>query len=230
MGCPMKKAIVSLSGGMDSATLLANALYDRDVVAAIGFRYGSKHNEYELRAASQIALDYSVPFDDINIGVVLNRFKSNLLKGQGEIPEGHYEAASMSQTVVPARNIIFAAILAGEAWSRGADEIWIGVHAGDHAIYPDCRPEFIRALNQAIMAGTDHKVTVCAPFLYDTKADILRKGLEQKVPYHLTRTCYKDTPIACGKCGSCQERLAAFAQQGTEDPIPYQSRTIFPKE
>lgn len=224
-----KSILVSLSGGMDSATLLAHAKQQGDVKLAVSFRYGSKHNPYENEAADRIADHYEVPLMRFDLSHIFQEFSSNLLRGQGPIPEGHYEAASMSQTVVPARNIIFASVLAGLAWSNEMDQVWLGVHAGDHAIYPDCRPEFISAMQTAICAGTGSRVHLAAPFLFLNKTKIIQRGVELDVPYEMTRTCYQAQEVACGKCGSCQERLEAFFNNGIEDPIAYESRTIFPK-
>lgn len=220
------KAIVSLSGGMDSTTVLAECLaQEREVVSLVSFEYGSKHNKYENQAALNIANHYSLGIRHINLSEITSSgFKSNLLLSGGDIPEGHYESESMSQTVVPGRNLIFDSILCGLAWSLGAEEIWIGIHGGDHAIYPDCRPTFFHAMNTAILAGTDEKCRLVAPFLYGNKTSIIQRGMEICVPYELTRTCYKDQPIACGKCGSCQERLEAFAAVGVEDPVQYETK------
>lgn len=228
----MSKAIVSLSGGMDSVTLLAFALQELGVenVEAVGFSYGSKHNKYENAAAHAVAKHYGVPFKLIDFTSIAAGFTSHLLKDGGAIPEGHYEAASMAQTVVPGRNIIFAAILSGLAWSRDVKHVYLGIHSGDHAIYPDCRPAFFYAMKAALMAGTDNRVNLLAPFLQDDKTKIIKWGLQHDVPYNMTRTCYQDAITACGRCGACQERLAAFAANGIEDPIPYQSRVILPKE
>jgi 7-cyano-7-deazaguanine synthase len=225
----MAKAIVSLSGGMDSTTVLAHAIEKGREVECIGFTYGSKHNAYENEAARQIAAHYKVPFNLISLKEIMGTFESNLLKTGGDIPEGHYEEESMSQTVVPGRNIIFSSFLAGYAWSRKADEVWLGIHSGDHAIYPDCRPEFYEAMKLAIETGTGDAVTLAAPFLSGNKTTIIEWGLKREVPYHLSRTCYKDQPIACGRCGACQERLEAFRNNGLEDPIEYISREELPK-
>ncbi len=216
------RAIVSLSGGMDSATVLAEALAAEREVIAVGFCYGSKHNPFENEAARRLAVHYGLPFKLIDWTGVADGFKSNLLCSGGPIPEGHYQEATMSLTVVPARNLIFSSILAGLAWSVEAGEIWLGIHAGDHAIYPDCRPEFYRAMRAAVETGTDNRVTLIAPFLEVTKVEILRRGLGLGVPYGLTRTCYKDQPRACGKCGACQERLEAFQRNGVKDPVEYE--------
>ena len=225
------KAIVSLSGGMDSTTVLAEALASGcDVIGCVGFDYGSKHNPYELEAAKNIAQHYKIPYSIVNLRNAMLGFQSALLDRSKAIPEGHYEAENMRQTVVPGRNIIFLSLLAGEAWSREAGQVWIGIHAGDHFIYPDCRPEFYLAMRQAVLEGTDHKVEIMAPFLYGNKTSIIKRGLELGVPYGMTRTCYQANPVACGRCGSCQERLASFEANGLRDPLEYQSRVLFPKE
>lgn len=227
----MLKALVSLSGGMDSAVVLARcvAQHGEDHVQAVGFTYGSKHNAYEWPKAQALAKHYGAGYHLIDLTAVMREFASDLLKTGGEVPEGHYEAESMRRTVVPFRNGIFTAVLAGLAESLGAGEVWLGVHAGDHHIYPDCRPEFVYSMNHAVCHGTDHKVMLWAPFQGKTKAEILKVGLALGVPFRLTRTCYCDQPVACGRCGSCQERLEAFAKNGVEDPLEYESRELLPK-
>jgi 7-cyano-7-deazaguanine synthase len=226
----MSKVVVSLSGGLDSTTVLGLAKAQGHEIQTVGFCYGSKHNKYENKAAVNIASHYQVPYRLIDFSSAAKGFKSNLMADGGAIPEGHYEAASMTQTVVPGRNIIFSSILAGFAWSFEYDEIWLGVHAGDHFIYPDCRPSFFVAMKTAVEEGTDKKVTMRAPFLMVDKVEIVRQGLVLKVPYLLTRTCYKDQSYACGRCGSCQERLTAFGRNGAEDPIAYEGgRTLISK-
>lgn len=229
------KSVVSFSGGMDSATLLwdvKDTSPKDELLIAVNFTYGSKHNRYEREAAHALAVKAPglVKYREIDLTPVMAGFKSDLMLSGGDVPEGHYEAKSMERTVVPARNIIFASILAGIAWSEGADRVYLGVHAGDHAIYPDCRPEFVEAMQEAVRAGTGNKVKLFAPYLDVTKADILGIGLRLNVPYQLARTCYKAQPVACGKCGSCQERLAAFAKHQTADPADYESRDLMPKE
>jgi 7-cyano-7-deazaguanine synthase len=145
------------------------------------------------------------------------------MKKGGEIPEGHYESENMRKTVVPGRNLIMLSIMAGIAESEGASFVGIGVHSGDHHIYPDCRHEFIKSADTTIFLSSDRKVHIDAPFIGEDKASILEMGYSYniKVPYHLTRTCYKDQIHSCGKCGSCSERLEAFYLIGKEDPITY---------
>lgn len=217
------KAVVSLSGGMDSTVVLARLLDEGKTVECFGFEYGSKHNPYEQAAARAVADFYKVSYTLIDLSAITPHLQSNLLKTGGAIPEGHYNDASMSLTVVPGRNIIFLSILAGIAWSREASEIGIGIHQGDHAIYPDCRQSFFRSMDRAIQEGTDGRVSIIAPFLDTDKEGIVKWGIKHEVPFHLTRTCYKDQPIACGKCGSCRERLEAFQQNNQEDLIRYEN-------
>jgi len=220
------KIVISVSGGMDSSTLLGKCLYEGYEVYPVSFTYGSKHNKYENEACKNVCEHYgfkNVPL--INLDFMGQLFESNLLSKGGDIPEGHYTEKTMTKTVVPGRNLIFASIVAGYAESIGANFIGLGVHAGDHAIYPDCRPKFIENLNRTVLASSDEKIIVSAPFLYLTKKDILNIGYRldnYKVPYQLTRTCYKAQEKSCGVCGSCVERLEAFDQIGVKDPIEYE--------
>jgi len=219
-----KKVIVSLSGGLDSAVVLAQALCENYEVEAVGFCYGSKHNKFENKAAQSLANYMNVPFRLIDMRETFKNFQSSLMADSNvKIPEGHYEAESMKSTVVPSRNIIFLSILSGLAWSVGAEEVWIGIHAGDHFIYPDCRPKFFEVMRRAIEIGTDERITLVAPFLHVAKRYIVQRGIELGVPFELTRTCYKNQETACGKCGSCIERLRAFELNNAEDPICYTS-------
>lgn len=220
----MSKVIVSLSGGMDSATVLAKMLDEGHEVECIGFAYGSKHNVYENNAAVQFATHYQTPFKIYDLSGFMSDLNSNLLKSGGDIPEGHYEQENMSLTVVPGRNLIFASIVASIAESRGADAIALGVHSGDHAIYPDCRPEFVEALKDVIAFSTAGTVQVLTPFLTGNKTSILEWGVQNNVPYQKTRTCYKAQSTSCGKCGSCTERLEAFQLNGLIDPIQYEGK------
>ena len=227
-------AVVSFSGGMDSATLLMYAarLFTPKGILAVGFTYGSKHNVHEARAASEFAERLGVSHRVIDLSAAFALTKSDLLKSGGVVPEGHYEEESMRATVVPGRNLIFASILAGIAESVGAGQVLLGVHAGDHHIYPDCRADFIAALRQSVHLSSGGKIRVEAPWQTKDKAGILVAGyrMDAAFPYRLTRTCYKDQEIACGKCGSCQERLEAFQIIGKEDPLEYESREILPKK
>ena len=218
--------IVSLSGGMDSATVLGVALASGFRPLAVAFQYGSKHNWWELEAAHNIAKYYNVGLKVIDVRNVFEHLKSALMDPSVAIPEGFYEGENMRQTVVPGRNLIFLSILAAEAESREIPEVMLGIHSGDHHIYPDCRPEFYEAARNTVLLSTDRKVDFKAPFLYGDKETIIRRGLSLGVPYHLTRTCHKSDTIACGVCGSCQRRLDAFAKCDVDDPIEYASRKL----
>lgn len=218
--------ILSLSGGMDSGTLLAELVYQKKKPLAIGFVYPSKHNEYEIAAARKLAKFFNVPFMVVNTTDVFNGISSNLLRHGGDIPEGHYNDESMKKTVVPGRNTIFTSILTGMAESRGIPEIYIGIHSGDHAIYPDCRPRYYASMRSVIQDATENKVTLLAPYIHMDKTYIIAQGKKVGMPYELTRTCYKAQLKACGMCGSCCERLEAFANNNMEDPIEYVPKTI----
>lgn len=229
-----EKIVIGLSGGMDSTTLLSILLARGYEVHACIFTYGSKHNPYENKAASDIVDFYqSKDFPLVNYrfdltGILGNLNSALLASDSQDIPEGHYEAETMKKTVVPGRNLLFSSVLASLAESIEAPQIALGVHSGDHFIYPDCRTEFIKSLDNTIFLSTDQKVEVDAPFRDTDKEGILRMGyaLDLPTPYYLTRTCYKDQEVSCGKCGSCQERLEAFERIGKVDPIKYESRTL----
>lgn len=225
----MEKVIIGLSGGMDSATLLGLMLEQGFAVHCVSFLYGSKHSEYEMKAAQDLVNFYKregkeVSHQGIDLRQAFEGFKSNLLKSGGDIPEGHYEEESMRQTVVPGRNMIMGSIMAGLAESMEARFIALGVHSGDHHIYPDCRESFIQAFNLAVLESSNQKISVKAPFIDENKESLLRMGygFSIPVPYELTRTCYKAQELSCGKCGSCRERLEAFEAIKLTDPIKYE--------
>ena len=148
-------------------------------------------------------------------------FKSSLLDGANAIPEGNYDESNMKSTVVPFRNGIMLALAAGIAESNGLKKVLIANHAGDHAIYPDCRPEFIKAMTAATEAGTYAGVSVVAPYTNITKAEIVRRGVQLGVDYSHTWSCYKGGEKHCGKCGTCRERKEAFMLAGVPDPTEY---------
>lgn len=218
------KRLVLLSGGMDSTTVLAwvKTLSLRgDEVAALSFEYGSKHNEAEWAAAKKVANFFKVPIERIHLDFVPKLFKSDLLKSGGEIPEGHYAAENMKQTVVPFRNGIMLSIAAGYAESNGFKEVYLANHAGDHAIYPDCRPEFSESIAAAIRSGTWDGIEFLAPFKTISKAAICAIGVGIGAPLDMSWSCYKGGVIHCGVCGTCHERREAFQLAGYEDPTDY---------
>lgn len=217
------KTLIVLSGGMDSTTALAWAKsVGHEIVDTINFQYGSKHNGKEFRAAANVAAHYNVSINYCYLNFVRQFFKSDLLTSGGDIPEGHYADPSMQKTVVPFRNGIMLSIAAGYAESIGAQAIVLGNHFGDHAVYPDCRAEFIEHMEAAIKAGTYAKIEIFAPFTHMGKHDIAKLGQELRVPYHLTYSCYKGGEKHCGKCGTCFERKEAFDLAGVFDPTEYE--------
>lgn len=206
----MKDSVIIVSGGMDSVTLL----YDRkdDIALGISFDYGSKHNAKEIPFAALHCQRLGIEHIIIPLGFMTKYFNSSLLEGGEEIPEGHYDDENMKSTVVPFRNGIMLSIAAGVAESRGLKNVLIANHGGDHSIYPDCRPEFINAINEATKAGTYIDVNVLAPYTNISKVDIARRGLALGINYDETWSCYKGGDEPCGKCGTCVERIEALEE------------------
>jgi len=217
------KALVLLSGGMDSVTALYHAAAEHGVTDALSFDYGSKHNHRELPFAKLHAEKLGVRHTVIPLGFIGEYFASDLLQSGGDIPDGHYEEESMKRTVVPFRNGILLSVAAGFAESRGAEALVIAAHAGDHAIYPDCREPFMRALSDAIRLGTYAGVQVLRPFIEMTKSQIASRGAALGVDFSQTWSCYKGDAIHCGTCGTCVERREAFHLAGLADPTEYLS-------
>lgn len=215
-----KSALVVCSGGVDSVTALywAKSRYKR--VEVITFNYGANHNKRERAALKAVCAQCGTAMTDV--ALPLGRyFKSSLLSGAKNIPEGQYSSSNMKSTVVPFRNGIMLAFAAGFAESNGFDHIILGNHGGDHTIYPDCRPDFIDGISAAIRCGTWKKVKVVSPFCNKTKTDIVRIGARLGVPYGLTYSCYKGGKKHCGKCGTCVERKEAFEKARVADPTEY---------
>jgi 7-cyano-7-deazaguanine synthase len=219
---------VLLSGGMDSVTALYDALLSHRVVAALSFDYGAKHNARELPFAAEHAAAAHVPHHVVPLGFMNDLFCSDLLQSGGDVPDGHYEEESMKRTVVPFRNGIMLAIAAGVAESAGADGVVIAAHAGDHAIYPDCREPFMKAMGQAMERGTYPGIQLLRPFITLDKTGIARRGAELGVEYARTWSCYKGGEIHCGTCGTCVERREAFLLSGLQDPTVYQQTPPLP--
>ncbi len=222
------KVVVLLSGGMDSVTALYEAAGAHEAVAALSFRYGAKHNDRELPLARWHAEKLGIPHVVIPLDFIAEHFASDLLERGGEIPKGHYEEETMKQTVVPFRNGIMLSIAAGFAESRGAGGVVIAAHAGDHAIYPDCREDFMEAMAGAIRRGTYAGIVLLRPFIAMRKADIARRGRALSVDFGRTWSCYAGGEIHCGECGTCVERREAFVLAGVPDPTRYVSVSPLP--
>lgn len=210
-------------------TALHWAAREHGVEGALSFDYGSKHNHREIPMASWQAARLGVRHDVIALDFVNRLFSSDLLRSGGEIPEGHYADASMRRTVVPFRNGIMLAIACGLAESRGAEAVVIAAHSGDHAIYPDCREPFLRAMAEAMERGTYAGVKLLRPFVGCDKAEIVRCGVAIGVDYARTWSCYKGGEIHCGRCGTCVERREAFRLAGVPDPTVYEDHDSLPE-
>lgn len=217
----MKDSVIIVSGGLDSITLL----YDKaeTIALAISFDYGQNHSKKELPYAEYHCQKLGIPHITIPLTFMHQYFKSSLLEGAEAIPEGHYEEENMKSTVVPFRNGIMLAIATGIAESHELKRVYIANHGGDHTIYPDCRPEFIDAMDKATSAGTFVDMRVEAPYTNISKADIVRRGTALGIDYAKTWSCYKGSEIHCGKCGTCVERKEAFADAGVNDPTEYEN-------
>ena len=222
------KALVLLSGGIDSATALALAVrqYGQNDTAALAVHYGQRHDK-ELNAAKAVAAHYGVPLKIIDLSVIFSDSDSSLLKGSdAALPQGSYaeqisEAdASTVSTYVPYRNGLFLSAAASIALGLGCESLWYGAHADDQAgaAYPDCSPAFHRAISASIDEGSGHALKVEAPFIDKTKGEIVKIGLEICVPYALTWSCYAGDDQPCGKCATCIDRAKAFAENGVADP------------
>lgn len=214
-----KDTVIILSGGMDSVTLL----YDQQerIALAVSFDYGSKHNDREIPFARLHCERLGIPHIVIPLDFMTKYFKSSLLEGGEEIPEGHYADENMKSTVVPFRNGIMLSIAVGIAESNDLRFVMMANHAGDHTIYHDCTPQFVDAFDEAARAGTFVKVGLLSPFTNWTKADIARRGKELGINYAETWSCYKGEEKHCGKCGTCVERREALSEAGIEDPTEY---------
>ena len=215
------KVVVIFSGGMDSFTVLNRALKDGKEVYALTFDYGQKHVK-EIACASKVCQQLGVAHKVIDISAINQLLAGSSLTDDIEIPEGHYEAESMKSTVVPNRNMILLSLAVGYAVSVKASQVYYGAHSGDHAIYPDCRPEFVMKMNDVCKIANYEAVEIFSPYLTNNKSDILTDGLKMGLSYENTWTCYNGREKACGKCGACQERLEAFADNNTTDPLAYE--------
>lgn len=217
----MNRDVILLSGGLDSTAALAHAHMTGSVRGAVGIDYAQRHRR-ELIHAHKIAARYGVPFVSLDMSTWGRALPgSSLTDRQVDVPHGHYAAESMRSTVVPNRNAVMLMAAAGIADAHGCNRVVTAVHAGDHPVYADCRPEFIDAARATIEAATDGRVTVHAPFLHETKADIARLAYDLGAPIGLTWSCYEGGEYHCGLCGTCTERREAFELAGREDPTTY---------
>lgn len=225
----MKKALVLFSGGVDSTTCLAMAIqkYGNENVIALSVFYGQRHDK-EIQAAQKLAEYYGVTWKQLDLALLFADSDCTLLSGvKGEIPKESYAAqlektdGKPVSTYVPFRNGLFLASAASIALSNDCEVIYYGAHSDDAAgnAYPDCSEAFHQAMNQAIYLGSGNQLRVEAPFVAQTKAEVVKQGLSLGVPYQMTWSCYEGSDRPCGVCGTCRDRAAAFAANGIMDPL-----------
>ncbi len=220
------KAVISLSGGLDSTTNMAIARHEDQDIYPITFNYGQRHNA-ELECAKKVAEHYQVldRLKIVDISFLKDIGGSSLTNLDMEIPIGGLESNQIPSTYVPHRNLIFTSLAAAYAEVIGANVIYLGVNALDYSGYPDCRPEFIYSLEKTInlsskkYAETKDTLRIATPLINLTKAEIIKKGINLNTPYHLTISCYQG--INCGVCDSCLLRLKGFQEAGYADPVKY---------
>ncbi|WJG10380.1 7-cyano-7-deazaguanine synthase QueC [Aliiglaciecola sp. LCG003] len=216
-----QKVVVIFSGGMDSFTVLNKVVRQGYDVFALSFNYGQRHSK-ELNYAANVCKNLGVQHKIVDISAINELIGGSSLTSDIEVPEGHYEQESMKQTVVPNRNMILLSMAVGYAVSLEASKVFYGAHSGDHAIYPDCRPEFVHKMNDVCAIANYEAVEIDCPYLDVTKIDILTDGIKMGLDYAQTWTCYNGREKACGKCGACQERLEAFSMNNVIDPLEYE--------
>jgi len=224
----MKKVLVITSGGLDSTVLLYQHVVAGDYVRALGVNYGQRH-QIELQYAARNAHSLGVPFTIANMSSL-----AELLPGSSQtsvsvpVPEGHYAAENMKATVVPNRNMILLSLAIGHAIAHGCNHVSYAAHAGDHAIYPDCRPVFADAMDAVAQVCDWTPVRLLRPFIHMTKTQIVLEGNRLGVDFSQTYSCYAGQPgIHCGRCGTCVERAESFAEAGVKDPTNYESPDFF---
>ena len=215
----MKDCLIVLSGGLDSTTMLYE--YRERIAMAVSFHYGSNHNDKELEFAKMHCQRLGIEHQIIRLPFFKEIFHSSLLEGAEAIPEGNYDEENMKSTVVPFRNGIMLSIAAGIAENNKIQHVMLANHAGDHTIYPDCRPEFVKAMNKAIEAGTWNNVKLLTPYTRLTKATIASHGKMLGLDYSETWSCYKGGEHHCGVCGTCRERKEALQLAGIKDTTIY---------
>lgn len=221
----MTKTVAIVSGGLDSVILAHKLKAENHDLSIVSFDYGQRHSK-ELNFAEQCAKDLDAPWHLVDLSNMTDLLENCALTNMAmEIPDGHYAEQTMKITVVPNRNAIMLNIAAGLAISIQAKHIATGVHGGDHYIYPDCRPAFIKAIDTMLSIANEgfavYGFSVLAPFLYSTKTDIAAEGSALNVDFTKTWSCYKGGEIHCGSCGTCFERREAFKEAGVFDPTQY---------
>lgn len=214
-----KDSVIVLSGGLDSTTMLYD--YASRIALAITFDYGSNHNAREIDCARKSCKKLGIEHLVIPLDFMGKYFQSSLLSGAEAIPTGDYSEENMKSTVVPFRNGIMLSVACGMAESRGLKYVMIANHGGDHSIYPDCRPAFIKSMSEAMQHGTYDHIEISAPYTDISKTEIVGIAASKGVDFSLTYSCYKGGEQHCGQCGTCIERRTAFKEAGIPDPTIY---------
>jgi len=218
-----QKVVVIYSGGMDSFTVLNKAIEQGKDVYPLTFNYGQRHSK-EIEYAARVCQELAVPHKIVDISAInqLMTGSSLTVDSDLDIPEGHYEEDSMKSTVVPNRNMVLLSMAIAYAVSIDANAVYYGAHSGDHAIYPDCRPEFVHKMNEVSQIANYEPVDIVSPYIANNKIEILADGLRMGLDYGKSWTCYNGREKACGVCGSCVERLEAFSANDLSDPLSYE--------
>jgi len=215
----MNRVICVLSGGLDSTTLLYDLALSGNEVYAISFDYAQRHRR-ELLCAKASCKKLNIPHKIVDISSISSILTGSSLTSSDILtPHGRYDADNMRQTVVPNRNMILISLATVYAINIKADKVYYGSHSGDHTIYYDCRPEFVEKLGEAIKICDEHRVELVAPYLNFDKGDIVKLGTVLGVDYSMTNSCYEGGRFPCMLCGSCNERIEAFAKAGRKDPL-----------
>jgi 7-cyano-7-deazaguanine synthase len=235
MALNQPKALVVSSGGLDSTVAIYDMLDQGCEVATVSFEYGQRHRkelDFAIATAKKLGIRHDVIFlGESNLTQILAESGSSLVSDTA-VPEGHYAEDNMKQTVVPNRNMMMLSIAGSVAVATGCNFIVTGVHAGDHAVYPDCRPRFINLVSDALVQGNEgfgDMRGVLAPYVHMSKTEIAHKGMQLKVPFHETWSCYKGGKLHCGKCGTCVERLEAIYEAGATnyDDTQYEDKDFW---
>jgi 7-cyano-7-deazaguanine synthase len=225
------KALAVVSGGLDSVTMAHLLAAEGQLGGIISFDYGQRHKK-ELSFAAACAERLKAPFFPVDLTSITPHLKGSALTDNVAVPDGHYAAETMKQTVVPNRNVIMLSVAFGVAAAQGMNAVAIAVHGGDHFIYPDCRPDFIDLFDRMEQRALEGmwNVRLVTPFLKGDKSDIARVTVRLKVPVAETWSCYKGGAIHCGRCGTCVERREAFYLAGVEDPTVYEDPDFWLEE
>lgn len=215
------KAVVLFSGGLDSTVLVYHLLDQNVELKLLSIDYGQRHQK-ELSSSKNLAESLGLPHHILQLPMLGNLLGGSALTDSSiSLPEGHYAEDSMKATVVPNRNMILLSLAAGHAISLQFDTVAYAAHAGDHTIYPDCRPEFADAMDHVLQLADWKQIDLHRPFVKWNKADLVKRGNELGIPFEKTWSCYAGGSKHCGKCGTCVERKEAFELVGLSDPTQY---------